>query len=372
MSDSNQSRSLSPGWSTDGSSSHPPPLSPTAQLKLALASKSSRAVLSHCLGLSTLEGMPAAANNMIVVNFDTENWVCNHNMLTEIGVSTFDSRDMRALPGPGMHGEELLKQVYFYHARILENAHLLNLKWCPGDPEANRFGSTRFLTKSEAKDMLTAMFQWPVDEKDTSEGFCPVVVMGHALQGDMAMLNSTLGFNAMAPGTVVKVIDTQYLAKECGYDSWGGNKIGLSSLVGMCAFSYRDAHTASNDAAMTLIAAVQMVLPSDFKPEDGGYLQEVVDTIELLSQAQEWGWGSDLFCLRCGKYGHTKENYCGKRCYAKVKCDHCASSPSDKRKQAKGTHMTERCISYAMRGPEVVPSIEKVANAVAALDLAGF
>ncbi|KAI4628008.1 hypothetical protein J4E80_002144 [Alternaria sp. BMP 0032] len=368
MSDSSYSRS--PSRDSNDSSS-PPPLSPNAQLELALVTKSSRAVLSHCLGLSSLDGVPPSAKNMIVVNFDTENWECKQSALTEIGASTFDSRDMRALAGPGMHGEDLLKQVYFYHARILENAHLLNLKWCPGDPEANRFGNTRFLTKSEAKEMLTAMFQWPVDDTDASKGFCPVVVMGHALSGDMSMLNSTLGFNAMALGTVVKVIDTQYLAKECKYDSWGGNKIGLSTLVGMCGFSYRDAHTAGNDAAMTLIAAVQMVLPSDFKPADGRHLQEVVDNIELLSQQQQWGWGSDLFCLRCGKYGHTKRNYQGKICYAKVKCDHCASSQSDKRKQAKGTHMTERCISYAMKGPEV-SSIEKVANAVAALDLADF
>ena len=53
--------------------------------------------------------------------------------------------------------------------------------------------------------------------------------------------------------------------------------------------------------------------------------------LESLGQTQDWGWGSDLFCLRCGKYSHTKENYQGKRCYAKVKCNHCASSQSDKR-----------------------------------------
>lgn len=89
----------------------------------------------HCLGLSKLEGVPSIAENMIVVNFDTENWVANHDALTEIGVSTFDSRDMRALKEAGMNGENLLKQVYFYHARILENAHLLNIKYCVGNPD---------------------------------------------------------------------------------------------------------------------------------------------------------------------------------------------------------------------------------------------
>lgn len=97
--------------------------------------KTGSEVLSHCFGLSKLEGVPSAAENMIVVNFDTENWVAKHSALTEIGVSTFDSRDMRALKEAGMHGENLLRQVYFYHARILENAYLRNIKYCVGDPD---------------------------------------------------------------------------------------------------------------------------------------------------------------------------------------------------------------------------------------------
>ena len=72
---------------------------------------------------------------MIVVCFYTESWTYNHNKLTEIGISTFDSRDMRALMRSGSYGENLLKQIYFYHARIQENAHLLNVKYRVGDPD---------------------------------------------------------------------------------------------------------------------------------------------------------------------------------------------------------------------------------------------
>jgi hypothetical protein len=226
------------------------------------------------------------------------------------------------------------------------------------------------LTKLEAASMLKEMFAWPIDHQKPELGFCPVVVLGHALHGDMAMLKSTLGFDAMALETVVKIIDTQQMAKECGYDSYGGNKIGLGNLVASCGFKYRDAHTASNDAAMTLIAAVQMVLPEELKPRDGG-LQQVVDDIEIASQLQEWAWGNDLYCLRCGKYGHTKDKYRNKRCFAKVKCSHCATSQIEKRKQTAGTHRTECCISYAMRGPEVVATVEHVASVIAGLNLGG-
>jgi hypothetical protein len=114
-----------------------PPLvlaSPVQELKEALYSKSSKAILEHCLGSSKLSDVPTSADNMVVVCFDTESWVRDHGRLTEIGIATFDSRDMRAVPKPGMHGEELLKQIYFYHARIQENAHLINIKYCVGDP----------------------------------------------------------------------------------------------------------------------------------------------------------------------------------------------------------------------------------------------
>jgi transcription elongation factor Elf1 len=124
---------------------------------------------------------------------------------------------------------------------------------------------------------------------------------------------------------------------------------------------------------MTLIAAVQMVLPDDLKPDDSS-LQRVVDDIEVASKQQEWVWGNDQYCLRCGKYGHTMKKYHNKRCFAKVKSSHCAASQVKKRRQAAGTHRTECCISYAMHGPEAVNPVVAVADvvdAIAGLDLAG-
>ncbi|CAO2647484.1 Nn.00g084060.m01.CDS01 [Neocucurbitaria sp. VM-36] len=158
MSDSDISRSLSP--TTSNSSSAPPPLSELQQLKVALSVQFDKAVLEHCLGLSKLPGILPLANCMIAVCFDTESWVYDHDKLTEIGVATFDSRDMYAVKEPGKYGGKLLEQVYFYHARIKEYSHLLNLKYCVGDPDTTRSGQTRFLTKDQACAMLTELFAW--------------------------------------------------------------------------------------------------------------------------------------------------------------------------------------------------------------------
>jgi len=285
---------------TSGASTPPPcsPPTPLEELKTVLVRRLDQDIFAHSLGIKKMEDIPKLADNMIVVCFDTESWVRDHDKLTEIGIATFDSRDMRTFDSPGMHGEDLLKQVYFYHARIEENAHLINIKYCPGNPDSNRFGQTRFVNSSDATKMLDSIFKWPINAEQPELGFCPVIVMGHALRGDLAMLSRTLGVHAAVFDTVVSTIDTQQLCRETG--SWSGrNQAGLHKLVLATGFDYRDAHTACNDAAMTLICAIHMVLPSELKTDTSGNstdgsprtLQDVIDDIEEASQYQDWSWG---------------------------------------------------------------------------------
>ncbi|KAF2123924.1 hypothetical protein P153DRAFT_254745, partial [Dothidotthia symphoricarpi CBS 119687] len=230
---------------------------------------------------------PVLANSLVLVFLDTESWESDHTILTEIGISTADSRHLHAVKEPGCHGEDLLKTFYYYHARIEENAHLLNVKYCPGDPEKNRFGRTRFLNKSEAREFLKGVFNYLIDATQPELGFCPVVVVGHALHNDLEQLSSTLNFDAKVLETVVKTIDTQQLSRECDY--WSDrNPIGLKTLVAQCGYQYRDPHTALNDAVMTKICAVEMVMPDKLKSKDVKPLQVVVDQLEEHSHQQSW------------------------------------------------------------------------------------
>jgi hypothetical protein len=200
--------------------------------------------------------------------------------------------------------------------------------------------------------MLHGMFRWPIDPSELSLGNCPVVVLGHALQNDFRMLSQTLSVNPAVFDTVVKTIDTQQLCRETG--SWSsGNQAGLSTLVAQSGFAYRDAHTACNDAAMTLICAVQMVLPPTLKIADTGRsLQAVVNDTEMASQTQEWYWGTPNYCLHCGSHNHTHSRRGGKRCLVKVRCEHCASSSKESRMRAAKSHATKHCVSFALKRPE--------------------
>lgn len=203
------------------------------------------------------------------------------------------------------------------------------------------------MTKGDACKMLKEIFAWPINELNPESGFCPIVVMGHALDGDLDMLSKILGFNAASLGTIVKTIDTQHLARETGH--WESrNQAGLSKLVAMTGFAYRDPHTASNDAAMTLICAIQMVLGRLPSSGECKALQQIIDDLELASQQQIWSWDTAEFCLRCGQIVHTKDNHGGGRCRAMVKCVHCSTSMVEKRLRAASSHRIECCIAYVL------------------------
>jgi hypothetical protein len=319
-----------------------------AELAKYLEKKSNAEILQYCLGLCEFEDAPPIAERIVVICFDTEGWTADSAKITEVGFNTFDTRDMRKMR-PGPHGENFMKQIYFYHIRVQPNAHLLNIKYCPGDPTANRFGQTRFLTNSETQGCLDDAFGWLLETGKPELGLCPVIMLGHALGGDLDKLQNTLGWNPQSLGNIVKVLDTQQIIRDVGW--WEKrDQIGLPAIVARCSFTYRNAHTASNDAAMTTIAAIQMVLPNSkaWKEADQTKpLQAVIDEVEARSQKHNWTWGSPKFCLRCGSRTHMQEDLDidGLPCRAPVRCSHCIA---EGRHSASFSHVTERCIQYAL------------------------
>lgn len=113
-------------------------------------------------------------------------------------------------------------------------------------------------------------------------------------------------------------------------------------------FEHRDAHTASNDAAMTIIAAVQLILGEAYKGTKQPYsLQDVVDGLEFESQGHIWTHGSDKFCFRCGSRGHMAETggLDGGYCRQKVFCEHCYEKRPGEMSHL--GHRTEACVMKA-------------------------
>tara|TARA_R110002003_G_scaffold180_6_gene14381 strand:+ start:7453 stop:8385 length:933 start_codon:yes stop_codon:yes gene_type:complete len=292
-------------------------------------------ILEYGLGFEKTDA-PTLAKSTIVVVMDFEKFEFEPRCLTEYGLNTFTRKEMMPiLANPGPHGENLLRNIYYYHIRVQESAHYVNRKWCPGNPENNRFGITRFATKQQAKDFLTSCIAWPVDETNPDGNKCLVIFLGHAVGNEIEMLQQELGVDPSVISNVVAIIDTQDIAREKGIRG-RGQKIGLGHLMDVCDVSFRDAHTAGNDAAYTIIGALQMVIEGKFPNSPNRTLQAVVDALELYSRGVWPQVGVLNYCTRCGNFDHSRP-----QCYGRIKrCERCLKSGHEK---AAYTHITRLC-----------------------------
>lgn len=298
-------------------------------------------ILEYTLGVEH-PSAPALAASTIVVVMDCEKYESHPRVLTEYGLHTFTRSEMVPVlrKSTGFHGENLLKNIYYYHMRILGTAHFINHRFCPGNPENNHFGSTRFATKLEATEFLTRCIAWPLDPDQPNGAKCPVVFLGHAVKNELEMLQQDLDIDPSAMSNVVAVIDTQNIANEQGYRG-RGDRIGLEVLTKQCSMQFRDAHTAGNDAAYTIIAAVQMVMKNRLpRPGHGRRsLQDVVDDLEKYSSSIDPGLGIAKYCTRCARQDHTRKNCKG---YIK-RCEKCLEIGAEK---AAYTHVTNLCTRF--------------------------
>jgi hypothetical protein len=188
--------------------------------------------------------------------------------MTEIGIVVAKYKDMKELNGnSGDYAENVLKKMDYHFLRIAENAHLTrNAPWMRG-ANGNRFGQSRFVTFVEARIILDEILSQPIvsDDPILAGAKRPIILMGHDLAHDTENIEkSGLAYNFYQHKTVVKEIDTQKLC--IGVSAWtnpeyGGNKTGLDTLCEeVFSFAHEDPHTGLNDAARTMICAVNLAL----------------------------------------------------------------------------------------------------------------
>lgn len=77
--------------------------------------------------------------DLVFVCVDVESYERNHNLITEIGFSTLDTRDIVSL-APGVDGKNWFGKIRSRHFRIREYSHLVNMEFVKGCPNSFDFG----------------------------------------------------------------------------------------------------------------------------------------------------------------------------------------------------------------------------------------
>ncbi|KAH7346065.1 hypothetical protein BKA66DRAFT_447860 [Pyrenochaeta sp. MPI-SDFR-AT-0127] len=363
-------------WATIAAAPPPSPTPPERMEDLArfFDRQPESSVILDALGFTNILGASTynapLIEHTVVIGIDTEAWTKNTNEMTEIGLAVFERKDMVKVHRRKMlseneqsdieadyehlgdFGEELLKKIAFYHLRIVETAHLkTNARWMKG-AEGNRFGHSRFVTFAEARDILDSFFSQHIESTDVSLKGCkrPVVLIGHAIYHDEVNFKKHgLNYNWRKHGTIVKEIDTQALAKAtCTWSDpeTPSNNVGLGNLTKQLGFKHEDAHTACNDAARTVMSAIQMVLPKSCKTGKGKSMQTVALNIEDHSRNSLPSiLGSEFCCIRCGSRDHEDKE--GEHCEVLVHCKACAYFDKGNQNEHWTTHIEDYCVHVA-------------------------
>jgi hypothetical protein len=307
----------------------------------ALANQGDADVLRHFIGFPFL-GAPAALNEAAIVCLDIEWWQKEPKLTTEIGIAEIMAKGLF----PSVHAENILTGIQVAHARPIPYAHLLNNFTGAGDPEIFHFGTTKFVTAEEAKQVIINTFVRPRVGGDGS--LQPIILVGHAVDNEFDHIQRAFGVDLRSYGTVVKVIDTQAMASNAGIHGPKGPSIGLRDLLEHFNINISNLHTAGNDAAGTLIAAVLLALKAGLYPASPGKppaivqgrnMQDVVESVMAIGKSMPPPpWGCELYCTRCGRDNHVR-----KTCFAKVWCTICRDSGVVRLYNAHKTHTTANC-----------------------------
>lgn len=144
-----------------------------------------------------------------------------------------------------------------------------------------------------------------------------------------------LGVDPPAMDNVVAIIDTQTIANHQGIHG-RGDKIGLAALTTHYNLSFRDSHTAGDDAAYTMICAIFMAMDGKLSASSDRSLQQVVNQLEPYSKSVSSDVGISMYCTRCSSHNHSRPS-----CFCKIQsCKPCSKAG---RKGAAHTHITSLC-----------------------------
>lgn len=195
----------------------------------------------------------------IFISIDVEvNERC-HTEVTEIGISTLDTRELIGL-APGQRGEEWQSHIQSRHLRVEEYAHHVNRLYVRGCPDNFDFGTSEWVSSDDISTTVQNSFAHPTFFDGPDKKPRPLVLVGHSLDADIQYLqlaNVEMVEESSGASKFADRIDTassfQLIRGELEPRSLGA----VVYELGMTGWNL---HNAGNDARYTLQALVAMLV----------------------------------------------------------------------------------------------------------------
>jgi len=119
------------------------PVLPSPVLHLGEGNTPPRAVITKSVPSTSFDVNQVAPfepeDEVVFVCVDIEAYEKNSRLITEVGVATLDTRDIKSVP-PGKQGTNWMSKIRARHFRIIENAQLHNHEYVKGCADKFDFG----------------------------------------------------------------------------------------------------------------------------------------------------------------------------------------------------------------------------------------
>lgn len=200
--------------------------------------------------------------SVVFVCVDVESYEKAHDKITEVGVATLDTRDLKDV-APGKDGEGWRSKIRARHFRIEQYKHLVNHDFVHGCPDRFDFGTSEFVRLEGAVTKVSSCFKPPfcaLPQESAETGFVAsmkdmdlgeqrnIIFLGHDTNSDVRYLTN-LGFN---PLNLTNILETQDTATM--YRVW--RREPQPTSLGKILYDFDIAgfnlHNAGNDAVYTV------------------------------------------------------------------------------------------------------------------------
>ena len=275
---------------------------------------SARKEASNCPQVDVTKAAPFPFEESIVfISIDVEAYERDHNLITEIGISTLDTLDLQNLP-PGIDGKDWMAKIRARHFRVQEYSHLHNSDFVSGCGDRFEFGESEWISIKDAPQIVAGCFRYPFSAPvpadinveqwnktpDDGEKKRNIILVGHDTSMDITYLQN-LGYNPKNLKNLLEVVDTAALFRALKREQ---DPRALGTILYELDMVGWNLHNAGNDAAYTLQAMIAIA----FRSLGAKEARNALDEKETLKKVREAAREAEMRVLEEKEGWSTEDN----------------------------------------------------------------
>ncbi|KAH9879564.1 hypothetical protein IAQ61_001382 [Plenodomus lingam] len=313
-------------------------------LRKLLSSKPDKTVLRTYLNNDSANLLDDA----VVVNVHRAWTIHAPYSLTDLGITTYSRKNgsHSSATSPGPQAENILNRIWSLHLRIRSHAHLPTTN---GHAQAFHFGTTVYVTKEEALDLLHQIWHQPSGEAD---GLRPIIYMYFGNNDGLGkMRKAQFDFDPSSLPTTIATLDAQIIPAQAHITRH--SDAALEYL--MLQFKIKTFHVENaGNAAMyatvvAILASLRQELYASAQNPRAQVGQKGMSSSKSASRVMQGlmegptpppPFGVTRYCWRCGSGMHE---YVECSAYD-LACGKCEKSVLAWRRENAGSHVDGLCI----------------------------